>query len=750
MANSKFNFEPGFSGSQSMLSEIMDLAPYQVALLDAQLRYRYTNSCFAQFHGHSRDSLLLKTLPESSPTFFEKIRPFLDDSLSGRRVTCEIQLLDAQQKLRWLEVKLIPDTEDRDKPNYICCFVADITDSRKTERLTKMVFDHVPVFVSLFDRELKFRFANKSLLDSLGMREEEVIGRPANEILDPQSFAVAKNHLLRALEGEESAYENIVTRRDGTELNVLVHLVPEKNSLDETTGICALLVDTSALIKTQKKLHHNELRIQTAVDGSSVGIIEFDPSRSDWVFTEHIESLLALEPGSLQNSRKLVRERIHPDDMSVNDEAKRLEEHGFDTNIEMRLRTSSGDYRWFSINSRFKTNDDGKSKRIIGTISDIDELKKAQLQAAEDVQRRDEFLAMLSHELRNPLAAITFSLDWLQSTEETLEGKTEKLLDVISRQTDHMSKLLRDLLDVSRVTQNRIDYHFDVHDLNQSIRDVVDSILPAISGKHQQLVVNMAPEPLMVKGDVIRLKQALANLLDNASKYTPEYGKIWLQTEKIGEQVVFSVRDSGFGIEEEALNHIFDLFFQGGQPTQDKTGGIGVGLYLVDQIVHAHGGSIAALSDGPGQGSKFTICLPFTDEQGETKISSRSNLEFHGCRAIVVEDNDDTRVSLSRLLRQRGFEVTAFGEGESAANQLDTLKFDIAIIDIELPGKNGLELAQDIRQLPHLNRTLLIALTGYDQPSDRNKIRSAGFDAHIVKPADFDELCETIAAKLPQ
>jgi PAS domain S-box-containing protein len=517
MANANFDSEPSASGSQPMLSEILDLAPFQVALLDPQLRYKYVNPCFAQFHGYSCDSLLHKTLPATSKAFYEKIQPFLNESLSGKKVTCAIQLLDAQQKPRWLDIKLIPDVDSQEETNGIYCFVSDVTESKESERLTKLVFAHVPAFISLFDCDLKFRFANQSLLDSLGMRMEEVIGRPVDEILDPQSYSVAKKYLLRALEGEESVYENTVTRRDGTELHVLVHLVPEKNSLDETTGVCALLVDTSALIKTQRKLRHNELRIQTAVEGSSVGIIEFDPARPDWVFAEHIESLLGLDRGSLNDSRNLVRERIHPDDMSVNDEARRLEEDGFDTNIEMRLRTSSDDYRWFFINSRFKTNDDGKSKRFIGTISDIDELKKAQLQAAEEVKRRDEFLAMLSHELRNPLAAITFSLDWLQATEDkTLDEKSKKLLEVISRQADHMSKLLQDLLDVTRVTQNRIDYHFVVHDLNQSIRDVVDSILPAITGKYQHLIVNLATEPLMVKGDILRLKQALANLLDNA------------------------------------------------------------------------------------------------------------------------------------------------------------------------------------------------------------------------------------------
>ncbi|GAG25934.1 unnamed protein product, partial [marine sediment metagenome] len=260
-------------------------------------------------------------------------------------------------------------------------------------------------FIGLIDTNMKLRFANEPLLKSIGRTKDEVIGKPVEDILAASTFSVSKPNLLRALQGEERVYENILTSADGTKLDVVVHLVPEVDSLGKTTGVCALLVDRSALKQAHEELRRKELRIQTAVEGSSVGIIEFSFDDPDWVFADHIESLLELEPGELKNSRKMIRNRIHPDDLKINDLAKTQEAQGHGTKIEIRLKTKSGDYCWFAINSRAIGGKMGTPQRVIGTISDIDDLKQAQLRATEDVRRRDEFLAMLSHELRNPMAA---------------------------------------------------------------------------------------------------------------------------------------------------------------------------------------------------------------------------------------------------------------------------------------------------------------------------------------------------------
>lgn len=504
--------------------------------------------------------------------------------------------------------------------------------------------------------------------------------------------------------------------------------------------------DTSALAKAHAELEHNELRFQTAVEGSSVGIIEFDFEKPDWVFAKHVENLLGFEKGAFENSRAMIRSRIHPEDLQNNDAARLAEEQGQDTNLELRLRTKSGQFRWYSINSRVQLGKDGKPKKVIGTISEIDDIKKAQLKAAQDVKRRDEFLAMLSHELRNPMAAITFSLDCLNEMDQ-LSPDAIQLVEIISRQTTQMSKLMQDLLDVSRLTQNRIDFSFVPHDLNKSVPEVVTSIHPSITKKRQRLHLQLCEEPLMVSGDVSRLKQAIANLLDNAAKYTSEGGEIWLETNKQAGRAVVSVRDSGFGIETSTLGNIFDLFFQANQPLHRKSGGIGVGLFLVDQIVRAHHGEVSADSDGPGHGSHFTISLPLTTDRGNEPATADA-LMFHGRHVIVVEDNADSRISLTRLLQRRGFQVTEFEDGESAANNLTCLQFDIAIIDIGLPGKNGLELAREIRQHDQLQNALLIAMTGYSQNSDRKSITSAGFNLHVIKPTNVSQLCATIAESL--
>ncbi|GAG24285.1 unnamed protein product, partial [marine sediment metagenome] len=254
------------------------------------------------------------------------------------------------------------------------------------------------------------------------------------------------------------------------------------------------------------------------------------------------------------------------------------------------------------------------------------------------------------------------------------------------------------LLDVSRLTKNRIEFDFVTHDLNQSIQDVVNSIRSQIAKKHQNLHLDVSPGPLLVKGDVTRLKQAMANLLDNASKYTPDEGDIWLATGRQNDHVYFSIRDAGFGIAQSALESIFGLFYQVRQPSQRKTSGIGVGLFLVDQIVRAHQGKVVAESGGLDHGSCFTIRIPAASVLAVESAKTMAP-EFAGRHVILVEDNSDSRQSLAKLLKKRGFQVKEFADAESVSGQLAQLAFDVGIIDVGLPGKSGLELARDIRQI---------------------------------------------------
>lgn len=241
--------------------------------------------------------------------------------------------------------------------------------------------------------------------------------------------------------------------------------------------------------------------------------------------------------------------------------------------------------------------------------TDVTAAHLLQSRTVEDLKRRDEFLAILSHELRNPLSAISFSMEQL-ALSESFSDNTRKLLEIMLRQTDQLSRLLHDLSDVSRLSYQRIHYEKCVHDLHKSLEVVIHSVQPSISRKKQQLTVTLTDSPVMVEGDLVRLKQALTNLLENASKYTPEQGQIWLETRHLGATIEISIRDSGVGMAPKILERIFELFFQSEQPIDRNPGGLGVGLYLVDQIVRAHGGTVTAFSQGLGSGSRFVISLP--------------------------------------------------------------------------------------------------------------------------------------------
>ncbi len=442
----------------------------------------------------------------------------------------------------------------------------------------------------------------------------------------------------------------------------------------------------------REKLRLDEMRLQAALEGSLVGVVEFDLENPDWVFADHLERLLGFERGELNNSSSLIRQRIHPDDRPAYDRATERVTQGENTSLEIRLRDKSGQYRWFSVDSQVLSNTEGQPTRVMATLSNIHELKQAQLKSSDEVRRRDELVAILSHELRNPMAAITFSLDCLNTLGE-LPEEFSHLLAIIERQTSHMTKLLQDLLDVSRLTRNRISYEMVKHDLNQSVSDVVQSVLPSIKSKQQTLTQQLSDQPLWVVGDVSRLKQVMINLLDNASKYTPEEGQISLETRELDGQVFFSITDSGYGLEESKQNNLFELFYQADNPSRSRSG-IGVGLFLVDQIMRAHNGSVFAESGGPGQGSTFTISLLHSNQDDGAGQVSESSDDF-GSDIMLVEDNVDSLSSLSSLLKQKGFRVIEFADGDAALHGLNSVEFSAAIIDVDLPGTNGLQLAKN-------------------------------------------------------
>ncbi|MCA9112911.1 MAG: PAS domain-containing protein, partial [Planctomycetaceae bacterium] len=381
---------------------------------------------------------------------------------------------------------------------------------------------------------------------------------------------------------------------------------------------------------------------------------------------------------------------------------------------------------------------------VVMTVIDITPVKNAQQQLAEAVRRRDEFLAMLSHELRNPLGAILNATHVMERVEVDDE-MVEDAFEVVRRQGRQMSRLLDDLLDVSRVTQNKISLNRRPVNVSMIVENAVDTVGPLIVAGDLKLMVDVSDEQMVVFGDQARLQQALSNLLTNAARYTPAKGEVKLTADVDDCHIVICVTDNGIGIPRDELESIFDLFVQSDHTLHRSDGGMGIGLTLVRSIVGMHGGEVAVKSDGLGHGSTFEIRIPTYDPDDDTIASQKggeatSATLFSGGKIVIVEDQRDARLMLRRLLELEGYEVHEADNGTKGLTVIERVHPDVALIDIGLPGIDGYELARQLRESLGNNHSYLVALTGYGQKDDVDAASEAGFDDHLVKPLDLEKL----------
>jgi PAS domain S-box-containing protein len=375
------------------------------------------------------------------------------------------------------------------------------------------------------------------------------------------------------------------------------------------------------------------------------------------------------------------------------------------------------------------------------------EQETAAREAAEQASRtKDEFLAMLGHELRNPLAPIVSAIQLLKLRGDKRSAREH---EVIERQVKQMIHLVDDLLDVSRISRGKIELKRTRMDLRDALAKATEIAIPLFERKRQNFEVDVPPYPLIVDGDEARLTQVFANLLNNAAKYTDDGGRIAVTVRHTRTQVVVEIQDSGIGIEPALLPRVFELFVQGHQETDRAEGGLGVGLTLVRSLVLAHGGEVEARSEGLRTGSTFIVRLPSVAEPLDAELERPGPTAVDPSRQrkiLLVDDNEDARLLLADVLATFGHSVRSAADGPAALAILEDFQPDVAILDIGLPGMDGYELAIRIRRMPQHRDLRLLALTGYGQPQDASQTRDAGFDVHMVKPVDLQRLLEHIVA----
>ncbi|MGF7137301.1 PAS domain S-box-containing protein [Paraburkholderia sp. EB58] len=449
---------------------------------------------------------------------------------------------------------------------------------------------------------------------------------------------------------------------------------------------------------------------------------------------------------------------IHAEDEAAVETAYRALAGGTPYEIEYRIVRPDGDTRWVAERAFTVRDTRDRIYRLAGIVNDISERKANEMMLRDADRRKDEFLAMLAHELRNPLAPIRNAIELLDPSRAPAPQDFETMRAVIGRQVRHLSRLVDDLLDVARITQGKITLRQENVSLAAAIEAAIETVAPALDKKAHTLKTEMPDDSLYVIGDGVRIAQVLGNILSNAVKYTPQGGEILIDVRESDEVVQIAVRDNGVGMSAETIPVIFELFVQSQNSLERSEGGLGIGLPLARTLVELHGGQLEAFSGGPGHGSEFIVSLPLARavqiaEPAPAAAAAAAVVAPRdpgpALRLLLVDDSVDAATLLAMVLEADGYDVRVAHEGKQALEVAAQFEPEIVLLDLGLPGMDGFQLAREMRKLAHTANALLVAVTGYGQAADRLRSQEAGFDHHLVKPVSADEIQRVIASRFP-
>jgi PAS domain S-box-containing protein len=585
-----------------------------------------------------------------------------------------------------------------------------------------------------------------------GYRAEEIIGKHFSIFYPTEAIEVnwPKRELEMAAAEGRFEDEGWRLRKDGSKFwaNVIITALRDENG--NLKGFSKITRDLTERMLKESQLRESENRFrrlfETAKDG--IFILDFSTGKIKEA-NPFVTELLGYSAQEL-SGKELWQIGLFKDIESSQNAFRELQAEGYVRYSDLPLQTKDG--RMVEVEFISNVYNVNHHRVIQCNIRDITERRqleraRAQAEASADLHRRkDEFLAMLSHELRNPLAAIVNAVHILniQKQEDPIQ---EKAKNIISRQVGHLVVLVNELLEVSRILSGGIQLHQEDIDARGIVQQAIETVLPLIDERKHELSVSIAAEPIWLHADPIRLEEVIVNLLNNAAKYTSEGGGIWLSLRQEKDEAVLSVRDTGVGIDPELLPHIFDLFTQAQRSLDRSQAGLGVGLTVVRKLVEMQRGTVEAHSKGLGHGSEFVVRLPLLQsarQQPESVTRERAKPSGQSGRVLVVDDNTDAADSIAILLEAAGHEVHVSYSAHDALEAAVKYQPDIVLLDIGLPEMDGYEVAERLRKLAELKGMKLIALTGYGQDADRQRSQEAGFDYHLVKPVDYDALTELL------
>lgn len=628
---------------------------------------------------------------------------------------------------------------------------AAVEAARATEAELLLVTSRTPVLLTRCGADRRYAFVNRAAAEFLGRPPSEIIGRTISEVIGETADHSISPHIDRVLAGETVEFETEIPYAHPGPRFMHVTYTPDRDARGEVVGWFASLVDVTMQKQAERALGESEQRFSAMADAAPVLMWISDTDKlCTWFNRPWLDFVGRTMEQEIGNG---WADNVHADDF---DRCLKTFVESFDArrsfSMEYRLRRHDGEYRWLLDRGVPRYDPEGRFVGYIGSCIDIADLKLTQEALVEADRRKDEFLATLAHELRNPLAPIRSEVEILR-LKGPLTPELKRSREVIDRQTHQMTRLIDDLMDVSRITRDRLELRKQRIDLRTVLQAAVEMSHSAIEGSRHDLVVRLPDEPISLDADVTRLAQVFSNLLSNAAKFSEAGSRIVLAATREGADAVISVRDTGIGIPADMLTRIFEPFVQVDRSLERAQSGLGIGLTLVKRLLEMHAGTVEARSDGPGKGSEFVVRLPAATTETaqvvplaapEVRIASQKN------RVLVADDNIDAATSLSMVLEILGYETRMAHDGVEALKAATEFRPDVALLDIGMPQINGYDVARHIRKQPWGQRMLLMAVTGWGQAEDKQRTLDAGFDHHLVKPVDPDRVAQLLASKIPE
>ncbi|MBD1869856.1 PAS domain S-box protein [Cyanobacteria bacterium FACHB-471] len=767
--------EAALRESEARFRTLASHAPVGIFMTDMNGNCVYVNESWCSMAGMSPEAAQGKGwMTALHPDDRERVANAWYESAQNAEIfAAEYRFQTPQGSITWLQGSAAALQRDTGEIVGYLGTLTNISDRKRIEEALqqreaelRLVTNAVPALISFVDSEQRFRFNNRGYEEWFGHSATEIYGKHIREVLGEAAYEGIQLYAEQVLTGQQVTFESQVPHQDGSLRYVSATYVPRFNSDGAVEGFVALVNDISDRKQAEATLRQSEDRLRMAIESAQLGIWDWNLNTNELTWDIGCKAMFGLPPEA-ESSIEVFYEGLHPDDRERLEQVVQWSLDPASNGIyDVEYRTigiQDGVERWVKAKGQVYFDHAAHPQRFVGTLLDITEQKQVeiereQLLAREQAAReqaeaanriKDEFLAVVSHELRSPLNPI---LGWakLLRSRQLDEQKTQHALEVIERNTQIQAQLINDLLDVSRILRGKLSLNITPVDLASTIEAALETVHLAAEAKSIQIRTLLDLEAGHVSGDSDRLQQVVWNLLSNAVKFTAQGGQVEVKLERYSpSHAQITITDTGKGIEPSFLPHVFDRFRQEDAATTRQFGGLGLGLALVRYLVELHGGTVEANSLGEGQGATFTVQLPLTSPQlaavQEMELS-KPVLDLNDIRVLVVDDDASTREFISFLLELHRANVIATSTANEAIALLTQFKPDIILSDIGMPEVDGYMLMQQVRALSpeQGGQTPAIALTAYAGEINYQRAITAGFQKHISKPVEPDILIEAI------